>query len=85
MTNNRVLASALLTVVDRLPRKARPWFSSDFAARVIGQEHAELLQKVTEVRNKVSAARGLVTEFERGRSGPISKIERGIAARRAAA
>ena len=84
MANNRVLASALLTVVDRLPRKARPWASSDFSARVIGQEHAELFQKVTEVRNKVSAARDLIKEFERGRSDPTSKIARGIAANKAA-
>lgn len=84
MTGNRVLASAVLTVVDRMPRKNRPFSTADFAQRLFGQEHSELMRKVTEVRNAVSAANDLMHEFTRGRADPTSKIERGIAARKAA-
>lgn len=84
MTGDRVLASAVLAAVDRRPRKDQTFSPADFSAAVLGDEHKAFLAKVGEMREKVAAARDLDRAFTVGKSDPTSRIERGLAARRAA-
>lgn len=84
MTGNRVLASAIVTVVDRLPRHNRPFTSGDLAKRMVGEEHAAFLQQVNEARDRVQAAVELDSLFVKGSERPDLKIERGLRVRRAA-
>jgi hypothetical protein len=78
------MASAVLLTVQNLPTKQRPFSPADFAQRVVGAETMETQERLRGLRAKISAARDLNNEFTRGRSDPTSKIERDIAARKAA-
>lgn len=84
LAGNRVLASAVLTVNDRLARHERPFKSAEFAERVVGQEHAALLGSIREAKDRVRAAMDLERLFVTGDESPATKISRGLAARRAA-
>ncbi len=83
MTGNRILASAILTVVDRMPNKDRPFTAAAFADAAVGKEQKELAAKFEETNRRLRAARDLNSGFVSGASDPLSKIARGVSSRQA--
>ncbi len=83
LSGNKLLASAVVTVNDRMAIRDRPFKSIELADRLVGEEHKTLLNKITESRTRVKAAIDLNRLFEAGQEHTHSKIERGLAARTA--
>jgi hypothetical protein len=85
MTNDLPMAAAIVTVVDRRPRDRRPGFSpADFAARVVGVQHAEITGKLAAVQLAFKSSLTGNREFERGRPDPHANLALAVARRAAA-
>jgi hypothetical protein len=82
-TGNRILAAAVKTANDALPKDQRVFSSSQLADKLFGQESLEIWQSAILTRNAVQGTIALLRQLETGRSDPIGKISRGLAARSA--
>ena len=78
-----VAGAAIMTVVDRLPKKDRPFSPAEFADALMGAQHKALTAKLDAARERIAATRDLDRAFALGKSDPTSRIQRGLAARRA--
>jgi hypothetical protein len=84
ISGNKILASAVVIAIERLPRHERPFPALELAQRMVGPEHTELLNSIAAARDRVKAAIELNSAFERGGESAAAKIERGLRARQAA-
>jgi len=80
-TNDVVLAAAIVTVVDRRPLDRRPFSVADFAARMWGDQHKEVMAKLKGVILADRTARAANAEFVRGRADPITNLSNQLARR----
>ena len=73
-TGNKVLGAAILSVIDRMPRKDRPFNASELAERLVGAETKAVQDAIAAVRN--AAQRTIVRnrEFEQRRVNPIDRV-----------
>jgi len=78
-TDDKVLAAAVMTVLDRRPRKDRPFSVAELAEKVLGEEFKSIQAQLGSVREAAKAARVLDREFQRGKSDPTAKIALGLA------
>lgn len=78
---DRILAAAVLSRVDTLPTKSRPFKATEFASSIVGEEF-ELTKKAIE-RIRVAAQRAVNAnrDFERGKENIAAKISVGLARR----
>jgi hypothetical protein len=74
-TSNKVLGAALVSIVDRMPAKARPFSATELADTLVGREVREMQDAIAAVRN--SAQRAIVRnrEFEAGKVRPLDRIK----------
>jgi hypothetical protein len=82
-TGNRVLAAAVKVANDALPKDARLFSSTQLADKIFGAEALEIWQSAILTRNAVQRTVALLRQLESGRSNPVAKISRGLAAQSA--
>jgi hypothetical protein len=74
MTDDLVLAAAVMAVVDRLPKDRRPFAARDFAERVMGGVWARVNNKLQGVQLAFNTAMAANREFVRGKADPIANV-----------
>ncbi|MEX2123257.1 MAG: hypothetical protein WD795_05160 [Woeseia sp.] len=84
ISGNRILAAAAVTANERLTRRDRPFVSIEYASRLVGDEHGQWLEAIAGARDKLNRVRDLDNLFTKGGESPTTKIERGLAKRKAA-
>lgn len=72
--NDAVLAAALVTVIDRMPRDRRPFSVSEFAEQMWGEKHRAALVKLKTVIRANKLAQIANSTFETGRANPAAKL-----------
>lgn len=77
------MAAAVLTVLDNMPRDARPFSAADFAKKIVGEEFDELTSRVKATNANLQRAINSDYELGLGRRSSRSKIVAGLRAREA--
>lgn len=72
--NDAVLAAAIVTVVDRMPRDRRPFAVSEFAEQMWGDKHRAAMVKLKTVVRANKLAQIANQTFETGRANPAAKL-----------
>ncbi len=73
-TKNRVLGAALVSAIDRMPRKDRPFSAAELADHLCGDETRKVRAAIDVVKVSAQKALNLNREFSSGRSNPLDKI-----------
>ncbi len=74
-TQNRVLGAALLTVIDKLPRRERPFSAAELADRLVGEETRTMQRGIEVIRSTVQKSIVQNRAFERGRTDPVARVK----------
>lgn len=74
-TGNKVLGAALVSIIDRMPAKARPFSAADLADRLVGEETRAMQAAIATIRTAAQRALVRNREWERGRASPLDKIK----------
>ena len=74
-TGNRVLGAALCAVVERMPRRARPFAPAELADALAGEEHRRVAAALHTVRTEAQRAFNLNREFERGGRNSLGRTK----------
>lgn len=74
-TGNKVLGAAILSVIDRMPRKDRPFNAAELAERLVGVETKAVQDAIAAVRNAAQRAIMRNREFEQRRVNPIDRVK----------
>lgn len=74
-TGNRVLGAALVSIVDRMPRKDRPFSSHDLARALVGEETDKMLAAIASVRGAVQDTINKNRAFTNGRTNPLDAVK----------
>lgn len=73
-TGNKALGAALVSIIDRMPARSRPFSAHDLADRLVGEETRAVQAAIAAV--KTAAQRSIVMnrEWESGRTRPVDRI-----------
>lgn len=74
VTGNKPLAAAVVTVVDRMPAKDRPFSVNEFATIVWGEQHSEVVTKLKTAIQANKLAQIADREFQTGEVNMVSRI-----------
>ena len=74
-TGNKVLGAALVSILDRMPRKDRPFNALELAEKLVGPETKAVQDAITAIRNAAQRAIVRNREFEQRRVNPIDKVK----------
>lgn len=74
-TNNKVLGAAIMSVVDRMPRRERPLSTAELADRLVGEETRQVQDAITKIKLAAQSAINLNREFTAGRVRPLDRIK----------
>lgn len=74
-TNNKVLGAALVSIVDRMPRKDRPFSTAELAHLLVGEDHAKMQHYIRLVRDTTQWAININREFETGRTNHVESMK----------
>lgn len=74
-TGNKVLGAALLSIIDRMPAKSRPFSAASLADALVGEETRAMQAAVNTIRTAAQRALVRNREWERGRASPVDKIK----------
>lgn len=77
-TKNKPLGAAVLTLLDRMPPRSRPFSAQDLAERLVGEETRAVQSAIERIRFTVQRAIVANRDFERGRSSPLDKVRLGL-------
>lgn len=74
-SGNKVLGAALVSVVDRMPARSRPFSAQDLADRLVGEETRKVQDAIAAV--KLAAQRAIVRnrEWEAGKVRPLDRVK----------
>jgi len=74
-SGNKVLGAALVSVVDRMPARSRPFSAQDLADRLVGEEMRKGQDAIAAV--KLAAQRAIVRnrEWEAGKVRPLDRVK----------
>lgn len=77
------LGAALMAVVERMPRRDRPFAVAELAQRLVGDRHEKLTKAVARLRN--SAQRTIIRnrEFESGRRQLLARVSNALSSKEA--
>ena len=73
-TKNRVLGAALVSAIDRMPRKDRPFSAAELADHLCGEETRAVRAAIETVKVSAQKALNLNRAFQSGRENPLDKI-----------
>ena len=74
-TNNRVLGAALVSVIDAMSARSRPFSAQDLANQLCGDETRAILASVEAVRTANQKALNANRAFLRGRADPLANVK----------
>ena len=74
-TGNKVLGAAILFIIDRMPRKDRPFSAADLAEKLVGVETKAVQDAIASIRNAAQRAIVRNREFEQRRVNPIDRVK----------
>jgi hypothetical protein len=80
-TGDRRLGAAVLSALDRMPTKDRPFRANALAESLVGDEHREVARALAAVRNRAQESINANREFTRGRGSAVAKITEALARR----
>lgn len=80
-TENKPLASALVSVCESMPREDQPFDPDAFAAVFLGDEHSRIALALVKMRNRRNEAFEADNAFRHGRHETIATIGLGLARR----
>ncbi len=78
---DRILAAAVLSRLDTLPSKNRPFKAVEFAMAIVGEEFELTKKAIGRIRVATQRAVNVNRDFERGRVNTTAKISMGLARR----
>jgi hypothetical protein len=81
LNGDRVLAAAILSRVDAMPTKSRPFDAAEFATAMVGTEFEATRKAIQRIRIASQRALNANRDFERGRIDAMAKIGIGLAQR----
>lgn len=81
-TNNRTLGAALVSIIDRMPARSRPFSAADLADKLCGEETRAMQAAIAAV--KTAAQRSIVMnrEWEAGRVRPVERVRLALNAKK---
>jgi hypothetical protein len=74
-TGNRVMGAALVSIIDRMPRKDRPFSAADLAERLVGDETRKVQAAIAAVRHAAQTAIVRNRSWESGKARPLNRIK----------
>ena len=74
-TGSKVLGAAILSIIDRMPRKDRPFNASELAEKLVGVETKAVQDAIASIRNAAQRAIVKNREFEQRRVNPIDRVK----------
>ncbi len=74
-TGNKVLGAALVSIIDRMPRKDRPFNAAELAEKLVGPETKAVQDAINAIRNAAQRAIVRNREFEQRRVNPIDRVK----------
>lgn len=74
-TQNRALGAALLSALDAMPARSRPFSAQELADKLCGEETRAILASVEAVRTANQRALNANRGFERGRADPLAAVK----------
>jgi len=77
--NDRILAAAVLSRLDTLPTKSRPFKATEFATSIVGEEFEQISKAIKRIRLATQRAVNADRGFKHGRTGSAAKISVGLA------
>ena len=84
-TQNRVLGAALISAIDRLPSKSRPFIAADLAEKLCGEETRAVRAAIESVRASAQRAINANRAFIAGRTNPLDTIKMALRKQKEAA
>ena len=74
-TKNKALGAALVTIIDRMPARSRPFSSAELADRLVGEEWRQVDTALRAVRE--AARRSIIRnrEYEAGKVRPLDRVK----------
>lgn len=73
-TGNKVLGAALLSIIDRMPARSRPFSAAELASALVGEEVRAMQAAIDTIRTAAQRALVRNREWERGRASPVDRI-----------
>jgi len=80
-SKNRALGAALVSVIDAMPSKSRPFSAHDLADKLVGEEQRAVMASVEAVRTAYQRALVANRNFQNNRTNPIDKVKLALRAR----
>lgn len=80
-SKNRTLAAALVSVVDAMPAKSRPFSAHDLADKLVGEEQRAVMASVEAIRTAYQRALVANRNFQNNKANPIDKVKLALRAR----
>lgn len=80
-SKNRTLAAALVSVVDAMPARSRPFSAHDLAEKLVGEEQRAVMASVEAIRTAYERALVANRNFQNNRANPIDKVKLALRAR----
>ncbi|MBL8561280.1 MAG: hypothetical protein JNN06_03275 [Gemmobacter sp.] len=74
-TGNKVLGAAIISIIDRMPRKDRPFSAAELADKLVGPETKAVNDAIAAIRNAAQRAIVRNREFEQRRVNPIDRVK----------
>ena len=74
-TKNTVLGAALVTIIDRMPARSRPFSSAELAERLCGEEWRQVDAAIREVREAARRSIMRNREYEAGKVRPLDRVK----------
>lgn len=74
-TNNKVLGAALVSILDRMPARSRPFSAQDLADKLVGAETRQVQDAITAVKLAAQRAINRNREWEAGKVRPLDRVK----------
>ena len=74
-TGNRVMGAAIVSIIDRMPRKDRPFAAADLAERLVGEETRKVQAAIAAVRHAAQRAIVRNRKWEAGKASGLYRLK----------
>ena len=74
-TKNKVLGAALVTIIDKIPARSRPFSSAELSERLCGEEWRQVDTAIREVREAARRSIMRNREYEAGKVRPLDRVK----------
>ncbi len=74
-TKNKTLGAALVSILDRMPARSRPFSAQDLADKLVGEETRQVQAAITAVKLAAQRAINRNREYESGKVRPLDRVK----------